>query len=419
MTPEPRDRLSIALSPESAAPAEANHPARSLAQLENSQAAMRDATKWLVAAAAAVGAVLVAGLQLKDLPYGTKAGLVAYLGVLAALSGVAFILYRAADVLVAGYTTFGRIVDLAKDDKYLRQQVKAEKWDLRIDRYKAKRRRSRSIISYWWFGLCIQLLNVARGFAVRHAKDEDIQIGELISYLNRDTFFFTQGLAVNINQLYGALRAADEEILSLRGEEVGEEEEWEEEGSDPASSPQAAIEAVLPPPEPTPHISPDPSLPVAYSPDEVASADDSQALLEKAEWRRDRLEDAMGVLIYFANQRLLEKRFRKLLKGILYGGIAVAVGAGAFAVAPQLGKPKPLSITQPTRVTVTVVSIGMDGLCPPGTVLHGVAVGGTWQDPVVVTEAMGRCPAQPLTVDHGQAVVVPVLGTSPSASATP
>ena len=127
----------------------------------------------------------------------------------------------------------------------------------------------------------------------------------------------------------------------------------------------------------------------------------------------------MGVLIYFANQRLLEKRFRKLLTAILYGGIMVAVGAGSFAVAPQLGKPQPLSITQPTQVTVTVASIGMDGLCPRGTVLHGVAIGGTWQDPIVVTEATGRCPAQQLTVDHGQAVVVPVLGSSPSASATP
>jgi hypothetical protein len=39
--------------------------------------------------------------------------------------------------------------------------------------------------------------------------------------LNRDTFFITQGLAANINQLSRALRMTDKEILLLRGEKIG------------------------------------------------------------------------------------------------------------------------------------------------------------------------------------------------------
>ena len=86
------------VSPETVHP-----PARSLTQLESSQSAMRDTTKWLVAAAAAVGAVVVAGLQLKNVPHGTLATTVALLGVVIALGAIAYLLYRAAVILAAGY----------------------------------------------------------------------------------------------------------------------------------------------------------------------------------------------------------------------------------------------------------------------------------------------------------------------------
>src|SRR4051794_10284733 len=93
------------------APAEAGgHPAgRSLSQLNNSQNAIRDTTKWLVAAAAAVGAVVVAGLQLSNLPEGAWATAMALLGFAIALGGVAAVIFSAAGVLSVGFTTLGQL----------------------------------------------------------------------------------------------------------------------------------------------------------------------------------------------------------------------------------------------------------------------------------------------------------------------
>lgn len=354
--------------------------ARHLTQMESSQTAMRDATKWLVAAAAAVAAVVVAGLQLKNLPQGSLATWVAFLGVGAALVAVAFILYRAAGVLVAGYTTFGHIADLAIEDSYRNQLEQQEKWNKKwgkpLSRYRAMKRGSAPSrrwlgpIPRWYATVAIKVIQIYEGFKIRHAKDEDLRIGELISYLNQDTFYFTQGLAVDINQLYRLLKEADEHILSLRGETSGEDEDAE-----------------------------------------PASADFSKAKLEKAEWRRDRLESATRVIIVFANQKLLEQRFRKLLVAIFFGGAIVALGAGAFAAAPKLSRTQNISITQPTRVTIRVIGNGLGKLCPPGTLLQGVAVGGNWEEPLVVTEQAGACPAQQMTLDHSQAIAVPVLGS--------
>ena len=390
-------------------------PVRSLTQLESSQTAMRDATKWLVAAAGAVGAVVVAGLQLKDLPHGFLATLVALLGVGAALVAVAFILHRAAGVLIVGYTTFGStfgsIVDLTADPHYRAQQKKAGIWHTRLSYYEAMKlrpeklsnklsERARQAVRRSYTGAIIGVIRAARSLTFRSAKHEDLQIDELLYYLNQDAFFFTQGLAVNITELYRALRGTYVEILSIRGEKIGREEEDAnaEEGVEEISSP---ILSSLPMSE------------TSSGTEGSTQVSDSQGLLEKAEWRRDRLESAMGVVISFANQRLLERRFRKLIFAILFGGAVVALGAGAFAVAPEIGGQQPLSITQPTRVTITVVGNGLGELCPRGTQLQGVAVGGTWEEPIVVTEKAGICPAQQVTLNPGQAVAVPVLEPSP------
>ena len=120
----------------------------------------------------------------------------------------------------------------------------------------------------------------------------------------------------------------------------------------------------------------------------------------------------MDVIIMFANQKLLEERFRRLIHAIVIGGALVAFGVGAFAVAPKWAEPQALSITRPTQVTVRVVGNGLGGLCPPDTLLKGVAVGGTWEKPIVVTEQAGTCPAQRVTLDHGQAIAEPVIAPS-------
>lgn len=376
-------------------PSEIGHnPARSLDRLESSQAAMRETTKWLIAAAAAVGAVLVAGLQLKDLPHGFIAASVALLGVAAALVAVAFILYRAAGVLAAGYTTFGEILELDKDKNYLADQLKAADWGARIidiespkgsptDRRAGRSWKALLPILRWCAPVVVPPMRGIQGHLLRRAREEGIRIRDLLDYLNRDTFYFTQGLAGNIQELNRVLREADERILTLRGEKTGRG----------GRASDGAVENTGPPAD--------------------------QAPLGKLEWRQERLESAMNVLISFANQRLLVQRFRKLLAAIFIGGSIIALGAGAFVVAPKLGKPEALSITHPTQVTVRVVGKGLGRFCPPGTLLRGVAVGGTWDEPIVVTETAGACPAKEMTLNNGQAVIAPVLEPSSAGSTTP
>jgi hypothetical protein len=394
------DRAQQGAEPETGHP-----PTRSLAQLESSQAAIRDTTKWLIAAAAAVAAVLVAGLQLKDVPHGTKATAMALLGVAAALVAVAFILAHAAGVLRAGYTTFGGILELDAKKSYTDGQDKAEWLTERIKEVRRPRGTPpaeapaidppgmlwRLFLPAWRLylpvlRLCspvvIPVLSRARKRALRRARDEGVRIRDLINHLNQDSFYFTQGLAKDTQDLNQALRETDEDILRLRGGLIS--------GPPPAGGP-------------------------VHPGESRASA---QAQLAEAEWRQERLESAMNVLIAFANQMLLEQRFRKLLSTIFYGGAVIVIGVGAFVVAPKLGTPQALSVTQPIQVTIRVIK-GLGPSCKPGTLLQGVAVGGTWDKPVVVTEEKDGCPAKEMTLDDGQAVAVPVLGPSPSASATP
>src|SRR5438876_5992800 len=86
--------------------------APSQAALENSQSAIRATTRWLVAAAAAVGAVAVAGLQLSKLPNGGLATLMALGGFALSLLGVAMVIFFAASVLSIGYTNLSQLSEL-------------------------------------------------------------------------------------------------------------------------------------------------------------------------------------------------------------------------------------------------------------------------------------------------------------------
>jgi hypothetical protein len=189
------------------------HPAaRSLAQLESSQTAMRDTTKWLVAATAAVGAVIVAGLQLSNLPSGLLGAAPALLGVAAALLGVAIILRRAAGVLASGYTTLGELADLGSDD-YQDELRRAAEWDDRIEPWRKKRQEWKEKPESWKgnillavYAVRLALLFGSRKLTERPAKNEGLPVEKMLSYLNRDVFFFTSGLATDINP---ALRGPD------------------------------------------------------------------------------------------------------------------------------------------------------------------------------------------------------------------
>ena len=104
-------------------------------------------------------------------------------------------------------------MDLDADRGYIHQQEKAEEWDKSLGPYRAMKRRPETpprkrrdkawqAIRRLYAAVVIQILHLARRLTLRHAKDEDIRIDQLIDYLSRDTFFFTQGLAADITQLY-------------------------------------------------------------------------------------------------------------------------------------------------------------------------------------------------------------------------
>src|SRR4051794_13809084 len=118
------------------------HPVgRSLSQLEASQDAMRSTTKWLVGAAASVGVVLVAGLSLSDLPSGRGQLLLAMGGFVLALLGVANIIFAAARVLVAGFTSLGQLADL-RDDHYATELRKQQLHGAVVGRWQKHRRQA-------------------------------------------------------------------------------------------------------------------------------------------------------------------------------------------------------------------------------------------------------------------------------------
>ena len=451
----------------------AGHPAaRSLAQLESSQTAMRDTTKWLVAAVAAVGAVIVAGLQLSNLPSGLLGAAPALLGVAAALLGVAMILRRAAGVLASGYTTLGELADLGSGD-YQEELRRAEEWDNRINPWLEKRDTLKEEPESWkgnillaLYAVRLALLINLRRLTERQAKNEGLPVEKMLTYLNRDVFFFASGLATNINQLYEALTSTDREILELRGEDVAVSETIEEEGDETEETDETdegdvaeegdeaeetdkteeadetdegdvaneGGESTVSQGERMGGLSESTGTGKARG-EEAAIAgigDDSRAgdavainavqrasddggeALKRAEWRQARLETAAGELIAFANQALMEHRFRRLQRSIFSWGSVIALGVALFAVAPQIADPRPLAITAPTRVALTVIGNGFQGKCPPNSTLQGVAVGGTWEEPIVVTDASGDCPAQKITLDSQQAIAVPVVPSSAS-----
>lgn len=84
-------------------------------ELAESRASIRATTKWLVAAAGAVGAITVAGLQLTKLPPSIIGRTMGLIGFGLAIVGVGLVIVQAADVLVVGYTHIGELAELRTD----------------------------------------------------------------------------------------------------------------------------------------------------------------------------------------------------------------------------------------------------------------------------------------------------------------
>jgi hypothetical protein len=84
--------------------------------LRGSREEIRQTTKWLIAGAAAVGAIAVADLKLTSLPQWGGPLAVAVIGFVSALLGVGLILVQAANVLALGYAGFHELAILKMAD---------------------------------------------------------------------------------------------------------------------------------------------------------------------------------------------------------------------------------------------------------------------------------------------------------------
>lgn len=377
--------------------AQSEHPVPpSQAQLENSQSAIRDTTKWMVAVAGAVGAVVVAGLQLSHLPNGTEATVLAIIGFVIALLGVAVVVFFAARVLSIRYTTFGQLAKLNK---------KEEERTLLENRWSSKEEKPTRIIEsesnflmrttarVWLF-----VISQLHAWRMRLFERDLIEVNNMIVYLQTDILILSNFLAGSIAELQRRIRATDKEILRIRGETPAQGEHLEEA---PAVPPATAV----PPAAGVPTAAGEP--PAALSP---------KADLAEIEWRAGQLETAAGQLIAFANQRVIERKFGALRHAVQFGGIAVLVGVALFALAPKKAQPTSLTVVAPTRVTVMVKTPSTFGPACTVTQLNGIAIGGTWDEPIVITEATKDCQETKLVLRSDIGFAVPAIAASPSSS---
>jgi hypothetical protein len=136
--------------------------------------------------------------------------------------------------------------------------------------------------------------------------------------------------------------------------------------------------------------------------------------IANAEWRAGQLEAASSQLIAFANQRVIERRFRVLRRSVQLGGIAVLIGVGAFALAPKFAQPSPLAVAKPTQVTIFVKLPSKFGPTCTAAQLNGIAIGGDWDEPVVVTDASKGCRVTKLDLLSKIGIAIPVITSSSS-----
>jgi hypothetical protein len=350
--------------------------------------------------------------------------------------GVSAVLFSAAGVLAAGYTTLGELADLKGIDDY-RRQVRRERnwdelidpWDKRVVRFEKRprkpgqRRQPRNIgeVLKWGSALIVvAVFRLIKWQRVRHAENEGVRIDEMLRYLDRDTFFFSNGLAKDIPELYERLEETDRQILALRGEEALDSDHGANRNGDTPGS-GATLSAEQGQKPGSRRILGMLCSLIRTGVTRRRKVEENNQIngLEESEWRQARLELAAGLLIAFANQKVMEQKFNRLKLAVRIGGLAVAVGVGAFVVAPKFSKEIALDITRPTQVSVQITGDNFGLGCPRGMLLQGVAVGGTWKEPIVVTKARGTCVAREVTLNSGQAIAVPLVSGSPTPSQSP
>ena len=146
-----------------------------------------------------------------------------------------------------------------------------------------------------------------------------------------------------------------------------------------------------------------------YDPGDTAAAVRLEALVSEYRDRAERLVDA-------AHLYLAQRAFRRLIRALWIGGIVAVIGIVVFILTTT--HPNPTSpVTTPMQVHVVIAQnaprrdLAAAGLAPAcaGQTLTGVAIGGSYAEPVVVTNQTPSCPAQLFTLSRALGVDIPVI----------
>ncbi|WP_131701812.1 hypothetical protein [Mycolicibacterium elephantis] len=158
---------------------------------------------------------------------------------------------------------------------------------------------------------------------------------------------------------------------------------------------------------------------------------------EEARWRNrvlkptDPEKESLRTVVERAQQRLpvlesvahLEEtrtEYRSLVNKFFGFGLLFVIGVVVFAIATRPDPPAGAAISGPSNVRILIQDRAKAGL-PQTCVadeLAGVAIGGTWDQPTVMTEPSASCPAQ-LIKDGAGILALPVISASTSEATAP
>lgn len=146
---------------------------------------------------------------------------------------------------------------------------------------------------------------------------------------------------------------------------------------------------------------------VTYDPGNAAAVARLEAMVSEYRERAERLVDAAH--LYLARQA-----FGRLIRALWIGGVIAVAGIVVFILATA--SPTSL-VTTPMQVHVVIAQnaplrdLAAAGLAPAcaGHTLTGVAVGGSYDEPIVVTNQTPWCPARLFTLRHALGVAIPVI----------
>lgn len=146
---------------------------------------------------------------------------------------------------------------------------------------------------------------------------------------------------------------------------------------------------------------------VTYDPGDAAAAVRLEAQADEYREYAERLVDA-------AHLYLARRAFGRLIRALWVGGVIAVAGIVGFIL--TTASPTSL-VTTPVQVHVVIArnaplsDLAAAGLAPAcaGQTLTGVAVGGSYDEPVVVTSQAPSCPSRLFTLRQAVGVAIPVI----------